>query len=142
MGMGLSNPHAYRDKAEDWYALFDSERRREILELLTDGVIEEHEQNPLGYRDFHSPQLQRVLNYFRTQPILGKYYVYTKEPWRDYRIAEVVERGRPPNVHDEPRFGSEEEAMHGVFVRRVSDLRAGSDAEAHAASTATQPSGD
>jgi hypothetical protein len=122
--MGLVDPSHHHDKAHDWIEYFGAQRRQEILDLLTDEIIDEHKANPIGYRKFHSPELQRVLNYFRTQPILGKYYVYSSEPWEDYRIAVVVERGKAPAILEEPVFASEEEAMHGVFLRRVADLRA------------------
>ena len=122
--MGLVDPSHHRDKAQDWTKYFDLQRRQEILDLLTDEIIAEHKANPIGYRKFHSPGLQRVLNYFRTQTILGKYYVYSSEPWEDYRIAVVVERGKAPAILEKPVFASEEEAMHGVFLRRVADLRA------------------
>jgi hypothetical protein len=125
--MGVRTPSDYPDKELDWYGEYDRRRRAEIRSLVTDEVVAEHEANPLGYRSFHSPTLQRVLNYLRSQPILGKYVVYASAPWREYRIAAIVERGQPPQVFDEPVFRTEEEAMHGVFLRRVDDLRAGTD---------------
>ena len=63
--MGLATPSDFPDKAQDWDEEFDRRRRPEIEKLLTDEVIAEHEANPLGYRDFHRWELQRVLNYFR-----------------------------------------------------------------------------
>ena len=125
--MGVRTPSEHPDKAPDWYEEYDRRRRLEIRSLLTAEVISEHEANPLGYRHFHSPALQRVLNYLRSQPILGKYFVYASKPWQEYRIAAVVERGQPPHVFDEPVFATEEEAMHGVFLRRVEDLHASTD---------------
>ena len=122
--MGVSAPSDHPDKALLWNDEFERRRREEIGSLLTEELIAEHEANPLGYRKFHSPALQRVLNYFRAQPILGKYFVYASEPWRRYRIAMVTERGEPPKILDEPVFASEEEAMHGVFLKRCEDLRA------------------
>jgi hypothetical protein len=125
--MGLSKPSDYPDKALDWYEEFDRRRRAEIKSLLTEDVIAEHAASPSGYRSFHSPKLQRVLNYFRTRPILGKYAVYASRPWKEYRIAVVSERGQPPNVLDEPVFPGEDEAAHGVFLRRVDHLRSTSE---------------
>lgn len=121
---GLSDPAAYRDRAQDWYEYYDRERRKEIQQILRDHpeVIEEHAANPVGYRQFHSPELQRVLNYFRAQPVLGKYYIYSSDPWREYRIAVIVGRGEAPEVLPEPVFATEEEAMHGVFMKRVEAL--------------------
>ena len=125
--MGLSRPSEYPDKALAWNQYLNDRRSVEIRSLLTDEVIAEHKANPLGYRGFHSPTLQRVLNYFRAQSVLGKYFVYASEPWRQYRIALVTDRGRPPEVLDEPVFASEEEAMHGVFMKRCDELRASHD---------------
>ena len=122
--MSLSSPSQCRDKALDWYAFWSSIRREEILGLITEELIAEHQANPVGYRDFHSPDLQRVLNYFRQAPTLGKYFVYAIEPWAEYRIAVIEERGKPPTILDSPVFASEAEAMHGVFMRRIDDLRA------------------
>lgn len=125
--MGLANPSEFPDKASSWNEEFDRRRRADILRLLTDDVIAEHEANPLGYRRFHSWPLQRVLNYFRAQPVLGKYFVYASNPWHEYRIAVVVGRGEPAEILEEPVFATEEEAMHGVFMRRVEELRARGD---------------
>jgi hypothetical protein len=125
--MGLSRPSDFPDKGMVWWEHYDRRRRAEIAGLIDADVIAEHEANPLGYRSFHSPRLQRILNYFRSQPILGKYFVYASEPWREYRIAMVVERGEPATILDEPVFATEEEAMHGVFMRRIADLRARAD---------------
>ena len=56
--------------------------------------------------------------------MLGKYYVYASEPWEEYRIAVWWVVAKPPAILNEPVFATEEEAMHGVFMRRVADLRA------------------
>ena len=125
--MGISTPSEYPDKELVWDEYFNHRRRAELKGLLTEEVIAEHKANPLGYRKFHSPALQRVLNYFRAQSILGKYFVYASEPWREYRVAGVTERGRPAEILAEPVFASEEEAMHGVFMLRSDELRASPD---------------
>lgn len=119
----VSDPRAYRDKQEDWYAHFDGTRRQEIASLLTDEVIAEHEANPIGYRNFHSPQLQRVLNYMRTQPVLGKYFVYTRKAWQDYGIAVIQNRGEAPELLEGHSYASEVEAMHAVFLLRAQEIR-------------------
>jgi hypothetical protein len=121
--MALARPSDYKDKALDWNAYFDKLRRREIVDLITDEVIAEHEANPTGYRKFLSWRLQRVLNYMRQQPVLGKYFIYTRGAWRDYRIAIIDERGKSPRLLDGQVFQTEEQAMHGAFMLRVKDLR-------------------
>lgn len=122
----VARPDEFHDRSADWYAYYDAERRKEVLELLDEHpeILEEHERSPNGYRHPHSPYLQRVLNYFRQAPILGKYYIYASVPWVEYRIAVVMERGQAPEVLAAPVFASEEEAMHGVLLRRIEDLRA------------------
>ena len=123
---GISQQRSYRDRAEDFYAVFDRARRNEIRATVANHpeIVAEHRANPLGDHGPHSPPLQRVQNYLRSQPALGKYCICTSEPWLEYRIAVIVERGAPPVVLDEPVYASEEEAMHGLFVRRLADLAA------------------
>lgn len=111
-----------RDRQQDWYEHFDETRRREIASLIDDEVITEHERNPIGYRSPHSPRLQRILNYMRVQPVLGKYFVYPMEPWKDYRIATIGERGQAPELLSGHEYRSEEEAMHGVFLLRTQNI--------------------
>jgi branched-chain amino acid transport system permease protein len=127
--VGLTDPAEYRDRALDWYEFYDRERRHEIRAILREQpeIIEEHRANPVGYREFHSPPLQRVLNYLRAQPVLGKYYIYSSDPWEEYRIAVIVGRGAAPEILPEPVFATEEEAMHGVFMKRVEALMSSDD---------------
>jgi branched-chain amino acid transport system permease protein len=50
--------------------------------------------------------------------------VVAEEPWRDYRIGILSgARGVLPKVLDEPVFASEQDALHGVFLARIRDLR-------------------
>ena len=123
---GISQPRSHRDRFEDFYAVFDRARRSEVQASVANHpeIVDEHRANPLGHHGPHSPALQRVQNYLRSQPALGKYCICTSEPWLEYRIALIVERGAPPVVLDEPVFAGEEEAMHGVFLRRLADLAA------------------
>jgi branched-chain amino acid transport system permease protein len=120
----VSRPDFHRDRSSDFYAFFDTRRRREIHALVADNpeIVDEHRTNPLGYDGPHSPVLQRVQNYLRTQPIVGKYCICTSEAWLEYRIGLIAELGAEPVVLDEPVFATEEEAMHGVFLRRLADL--------------------
>ncbi|MGC0365855.1 hypothetical protein ABH922_003839 [Rhodococcus sp. 27YEA15] len=112
----------YRDRQQDWDDHFDRTRRREIAALIDDDVTTEHQLNPIGYRACHSWKLQRVLNYMRVQPVLGKYFVYPEKAWEKYRIAVIHERGHPPVVLDEHIYRSEEEAMHAIFLLRAEEI--------------------
>src|SRR3954463_10471092 len=103
---------------EDW----DRKVRERIRALVTDELIEEHARKPLGQ---HSDALERVLAYFRRQPIAGKYVIIATEPWHEYRIGVMSgRRGELPQLLEDETFSTEEEAMHGVFLRRIRDLRA------------------
>ena len=121
--MTVSRPEQYRDKFQDWYAYWNEERRKALVKLMTDEVIEEHRANPTGYRKFHSPALQEILNYMHTQPVLGKYYIYTARDWQDYRIARIEPLGQGVRLIGDQSYDTEEEAMHGVFLLRVKDIR-------------------
>jgi branched-chain amino acid transport system permease protein len=103
--------------AVDW---LDAGLRRRLKALITDDLIAEHAARPLGQ---HSDALERVLNYLRRAAVAGKYVVVCTVPWREWRIGVLSGvRGVPPTVLDGPRFGSEAEALHGVFLQRIRDL--------------------
>jgi hypothetical protein len=109
------------DRQLQVYADWDAKQRERIKALITDELIDEHRRKPLGQ---HSDALARVEQYFRRQPGAGKYIVVATKPWGEYRIGVLTgERGRVPEILDDATFGTEEEAMHGIFLRRVADLR-------------------
>lgn len=111
------------DKALYYYARFDEKLREQLRGLVTDELIAEHKENPLGFRGHHSPNLQFLLNYFRRAPQAGKYIIVATMPWQEYRIGVLSGvRGVPPEVLEEPVFTTEEETLHGVFLARVRDL--------------------
>ena len=111
------------DKALHYYARFDEKLRERLRALITDELIAEHKENPLGFRGHHSPDLQFVLNYFRRSPQAGKYIIVASVPWQEYRIGVLSGvRGVAPEVLEEPVFATEEEAIHGTFLARVRDL--------------------
>jgi hypothetical protein len=109
------------DRQLQVYADWDAKQRERIKALITDKLIEEHRARPLGQ---HSDALERVLNYFRRQPQTGKYIVVATEPWQEYKLGVLSGvRGKTAEILDDETFATEEEAMHGVFLRRVRDLR-------------------
>ena len=109
------------DRDQQVYEHFDAKLRERIRALITDELIAEHERGPLGQ---HSDTLERVLAYFRQQPVEGKYLIVATKPWEEYRIAALTgRRGEPARLVDDEVFPTEEAAMHGVFLRRVRDLR-------------------
>ena len=104
------------------YLEFERRLRPKIRALLSDELIAEHEAAPLGP---HSDDLQRVMNYFRRQPQPGKYILVAIRPWEEYRIGTISGvRGQVVKILGDETFASEEEGLHGIFLRRVADLRA------------------
>lgn len=102
---------------EDWSA----KQRRAIATLISEGLIEEHRVKPLGQ---HSDDLERVLQYFRRQPQDGKYIGVMTKPWVEYKIGVLsAVRGQPARILEDETFSSEEDVLHGIFLRRVRDLR-------------------
>src|SRR5690349_24654745 len=98
---------------------WDSQQRARIRELISARLIAEHRSNPLGH---HSEALQRVLQYFRRQPLAGKYVAVMTKPWSEYKIGVLPGiRGRAPTLLDDEVYETEEGVLHGIFVRRVRD---------------------
>ncbi len=110
------------DRQVQVYLDWDAKQRERIKALITDELIAEHAAKPLGQ---HSDTLERVLQYFRRQPQAGKYIIVAVRPWEEYRIGVLSGvRGQPATIlDDDGPFASEEEAMHGIFLRRVRELR-------------------
>lgn len=104
---------------QDW----TRKQRARLRALITDELIEEHRRKPLGQ---HSDALERVLQHFRTRPVGGKCIGVMTKPWSEYRIGVLPGvRGQVATVLDEEVFGTEDEVLHGIFLRRVRDLMAG-----------------
>lgn len=102
---------------QDW----DAKQREKIKALITDELIAEHAAKPLGQ---HSDALERVLQYFRRQPQAGKYIIVATRPWGEYRVGILSGvRGQTAEIVGDETFATEEEAIHGIFLRRVNELR-------------------
>lgn len=100
---------------------FNARLREELKALITDALIEEHRTTPRSRR---SDNLERVLNYFRTGAMADKYAILMVKPFAEYRIVAMSgRRGVPPRAVDDQVFTSPEAADHGVFLKRVQDLR-------------------
>lgn len=108
--------------------------RTYVLPLLRDEatrnrLIAEHRANPVGTPPKggrpaveHSPDLIRVLDKFRRQPMAGKLVTVCKKAFADYRIAVCSGvRGEPLKFLD-GSFSSEEAAEHAIFLRRIAAL--------------------
>ena len=109
-----------QDRQLQVYRDFDAKLRERIKALVTPALIAEHAAKPRGQ---HSDALARVLNYLRRQPLAGKYVVVATKPWQAYAIGVLSGvRGQPASILDGPTFASEDEARHGIFLRRIDDL--------------------
>jgi branched-chain amino acid transport system permease protein len=101
-------------------ASFKKDLREELKSLISHDLVEEHRRAPLGE---HSPELRRVLNYFRTGPIAEKYAIHEVQPFTEYRVIALSGmRGMPPRDVGDDSYATLDEAYHAVFLRRVQDL--------------------
>jgi branched-chain amino acid transport system permease protein len=108
------------DRQLQVHELWDSQQRVRIRALISTQIIAEHRSNPLGH---HSEALQRVLQYFRRQPLAGKYVAVMTKPWSEYKIGVLPGiRGQPPTLLEDETYETEEAVLHGIFVRRIRDL--------------------
>ena len=99
---------------------FNERRRDAVRALITDDLVEEHRRNPRG---LHSDALDRVLRFFRVQPIPGKEIVIESVPFETYHVGVMTGvPGRPAEVLPET-YGSYEETLHAIFLRRIARLR-------------------
>lgn len=108
------------DKQSIVVAKFEARLRDELKGLITDALIEEHRVTA-GKR--RSDALERVLAYFRRQGAADKYAILAVRQFAEYRIVALSgRRGIPPRTVDDQVFATPEDALHGVFLKRVQDL--------------------
>ncbi|MGA0533845.1 branched-chain amino acid ABC transporter permease [Hansschlegelia sp. KR7-227] len=109
-----------RDKDILYWRRYDKMQRDFLKTLVSEEIIEEHRKQPLGQ---HSEPLERLLLYFRRQPQGDKYAITVVEPFKAYRIVAMSgQRGVAPRIVEDKIYASQNEAYHGVFLRRVQDL--------------------
>ena len=78
-------------------------------------VVEEFMANPIGH---HSPELQRVLNTFRSAAMPGKHCLVCIKPNREWRLARFSGvRGKPVKLLDKT-FTDLEDAERHIFRLR------------------------
>lgn len=116
--MPLTDPDAFRDRTEDWLAVFRARRVEALRPLVTDALIAEHRERP---KEPHSRELQLVLNYLRNPatPVEGRVFVHVRRPYEEYGLGVVTARGSAPVLLDDGPFASEREAHHAAFLRRL-----------------------
>lgn len=111
------------DRDEVYRAFHGRMQERYLRTLVSDEVIEEHRARPLGQ---HSEPLERLLHYFREQPMAGKYAVLHERDSGSFRIVALSGvRGVAPAPVGEERFATAEAAYHGLFLRRIEELMGG-----------------
>jgi branched-chain amino acid transport system permease protein len=108
------------DKDVVYRRRFDKMQRDYLKTLVCPEVIEEHRRSPSGQ---HSEALERLLIYFRGRPQVDKYAIQVVELFKAYRIVAISgKRGVAPRIVEDKIYTTQEEAFHGVFLRRVQDL--------------------
>lgn len=111
------------DQDEVYRAFHARMQERYLRTLVCDEVIEEHRLKPLGQ---HSEPLERLLHYFREQPMAGKYAILHEREANIFRVVALSGvRGVPPSPVGEERFATAEAAYHGLFLRRIGELMGG-----------------
>lgn len=109
------------EKEEVIFARFEERTRQVLLDLIDDDLIREHAAKPLGQ---HSDKLERVITYFRSGAAAGKYVIVCTKLHEEWRIGQLSGvRGQPPTIVGDERFSSIDAAFHGIFLRRIRELR-------------------
>ena len=109
-----------RDKDELAFRRYDKNQRDFLKTLVTDEVIKEFKNKPLGQ---HSEALERLLTYFRRQPMVDKYAIKCVEPFKVYQVVALSGiPGVAPRQVEDKVYTSREDAYVGVFTRRIQDL--------------------
>lgn len=112
-----------RDREPEVLARWQERARRYVRATVSDEMIAEHARSPLGQ---HSAELDRVLAYFRRQPLAGKYVILADSIDGPFRVGRLSgRRGQLPETLPDESYPTEHEAMHAVFLRRVQDAREG-----------------
>ena len=111
------------DRDQVYRAFHGRMQERYLRTLVGPEVIEEHRAKPLGQ---HSEPLERLLHYFREQPMAGKYAVLHERDSGSFRIVALSGvRGVAPTPVGEERFATAEAAYHGLFLKRIEELMGG-----------------
>ena len=88
--------------------------------LVCEEVIQEHKDSSRGQ---HSEPLSRLIHFFSSAPQKGKYAIKHDRQKNIFKIIALSdERGTPPSIVEEKEYQTIEDAYHGVFLKRISDL--------------------
>lgn len=107
--------HAEVARARFWSSLIPG-----VLELISDDVVVEHRDQPIGQ---HGDRLSRLLTHLRTIPGLARLAILTM-PDGSFALGAIdPDRGRSPVPLDGRRFATIDAAEHAVFLARIAALR-------------------
>lgn len=108
------------DKDIIYRQYYDNMQSKYLKTLVCEEVIEEYKNNSHGQ---HSEPLSRLLHFFSSAEQKGKYAIKHDKKNNIFNIITLSgERGEPPSIVEGEEFQTLEEAYHGVFLKRVSDL--------------------
>ncbi len=109
-----------RDRDVLFRRYFDGKQEAFLRTLVSDAVVEEHKQSPLGQ---HSEPLERLLLHFRRMPMAEQYVIKREGASSTFRLLALSGvRGVPPSPVGDERYTSVEEAYHGIFLRQIQTL--------------------
>ena len=108
------------DKDEVYHRYFDEMQRNFLKTLVSDEIIEEHRNKPLGQ---HSEALERILLYFRRVSKVDQLAIKRDALSDTFKIVAFSGvRGTPPRLVEDEEYATIEEAYHGIFLKQLNEL--------------------
>jgi len=108
------------DKDIVYRMYFDKKQCEFLKTLVCEEVIQEHENNSHGQ---HSEPLSRLLHFFSSAPQKNKFAIKHDKQSDSFKIIALSGvRGESPRIVEDKEYETVEEAYHGVFLKRISDL--------------------
>jgi branched-chain amino acid transport system permease protein len=118
--MSIEEEIEVNDKDIIYREYFDKKQSEFLKTLVCEEVIQEHENNSHGQ---HSEPLSRLLHFFSSAPQKNKYAIKHDKKASSFKIIALSGvRGDPPRIIEDKEFKTIEDAYHGVFLKRISDL--------------------
>ena len=118
--MAIEEEIEIKDKDIVYREYFDKKQCEFLKTLVCEDVIQEHENNSHGQ---HSEPLSRLLHFFSSAPQKNKYAIKHDRKNNSFKIIALSGvRGEPPRIVENEEFKTIEDAYHGVFLKRISDL--------------------
>ncbi len=118
--MDLKEPAEEDDRDIIYRSYYDKMQSEFLKTLVSDEILEEYKNNVLGQ---HSEPLSRLLHFFSSAPLKNKYAIKHDRESNSFKIIALSGvRGEPPHVLKDKKFKKIEDAYHGVFLKRISDL--------------------